>query len=138
MKSSNPYDPPVHQECISPASNPRPKFVTIICILLLIGAVAALIQYNSDSNQIIGTWYAPYNASFVILQALCAVGMWKMKRAAFFTFISLSIMNLLVHIVAVGFNLGGTLLIGVVMYFLFKCIPRVGDQNTEQATSPNH
>ena len=123
MKSTNPYIAPVHKEATPDVSQPRPNFVTILCMLLFVGTIAALTQYKSISNQAIGDWYAPYNACFVILQALCAIGMWKMKRVAFVAFIFVFTVNLLVHLIGVRFSFGAVVIYGWVTYFLVKATP---------------
>jgi len=136
MNESDPYAPTATLDASRSERPKRPVFVTVICILLWLGTLVALITLGSDSNSRIASWYPAYNASYVLLQAACAVGMWLMKRWGFIGFIVLLVANLAVHFalsqwspMAIGISI-------VICYFLIRAMPSAST-NTEQAAAPN-
>lgn len=131
MNESDPYAPPATLDASRSEQPKRPLFVTVICILLWLGTLVALITLGSESNSRIASWYPAYNASYVLLQAACAVGMWLMKRWGFVGFVVLVTANLAVHFalsqwspMAIGISM-------VICYFLIRAMPSAST-NTEQ------
>lgn len=136
MNESDPYAPPETLDASRSEKPKRPVFVTVICILLWLGTLAALITLRSDTNNQITSWYPAYNASYVILQAVCAVGMWFMRRWGFIGFVVLVAANLSVHFalsqwspITIGISM-------VICYFLIRAMPSEST-NTEQAAPSN-
>jgi hypothetical protein len=101
----------------------RPGFVTVVCVLLFLGIALAIFNYGSEHNKRIGDWYAPYNISFVLIQGICAMGMWSMKRWGFLGYIILVVTNIMVHLSIGYWSIPSLLLFGIVCYYLFKAMP---------------
>ena len=123
MNETDPYTPP---ETLIASESERPKrpvIVTVICILLVLGTIIALITVGSESNRRIASWYPAYNASYVLLQAICAFGMWLMKRWGFMGFVCLVAANLAVHFALAQWNLIGIGIPVVICFFLIRAMP---------------
>ena len=131
MSESDPHAPPEAHDASRSEQPKRPVFVTAICVLLWFGTLVALITLGSDTNKRIASWYPTYNASYVLLQAAFAVGMWQMRRWGFVGFVVLVAANLAVHFALSQWSPIAIGLYMVVCYFLIRAMPS-DSTNTEQ------
>lgn len=78
-------------ESTSPQKRTVP--ITVICIIGLLGAIAAVPMILSDQARQVGAWYPPYFAFATAGGLVSMFGLWKMKRWGFFLYIALGILN---------------------------------------------
>jgi hypothetical protein len=71
----------------------RPIGITIICILCMLALVAAIGRVLRLSPKVIPGWYPYYAVGAAIAGFSSIVGLWKMKRWGFFTFVGLMLAN---------------------------------------------
>ncbi|MGJ8678455.1 MAG: hypothetical protein ACSHX0_13135 [Akkermansiaceae bacterium] len=112
----------------------RPRLVSVVCILLWIGIALAMITYGGEQNKRIASLYAPYNLGYVLLQGICAFGMWRMKKWGFVGFFMMVATNLTIHFV-IGF--WSPVMVGVYLilcYFLARAMSSL-TKDSEQDTA---
>ncbi len=136
MNSTNPYTPPATSSNLSSDRPRRPVFVTVICVLLILGGGAALASYNSIYDRSIASWYPPYNAVYVLIQFICVFGLWTMRRWAFVALVGLVTLNIIVHFAIGEGNFVSIAIWLVLFYFLIRHIPSK-KQQTEQVAAPD-
>ena len=122
MNETDPYTLPTTLIASKNERPKRPVIVTVICILLVLGTIIALITVGRDWTRRIAAWYPAYNASYVLLQAICAFGMWLMKRWGFMGFVCLVAANLAVHFALAQWSLIGIGIQVVICFFLSSAV----------------
>ncbi len=103
----------------------RPPAITIICVVGFIGALLSIPMFFSPVGPSIGTWYLPYLFFSVVLQVVCMIGLWQMRKWAVYTYTTFMVLNQLVLYNFGIWNIEGMLLPVVVVFFLFRHVAKM-------------
>ena len=109
----------------APVAMHRPWAITVICVLSLIGAPAAIWILSSGIAEQIGPWYPPYLAGASIVGAICLLGFWKMRRWGVVLYTVLALINQVVLLVAGRWNALAIILPGIVVAIGFGYFSRM-------------
>ncbi len=93
----------------------RPKIITAVCALLLIGAIFTIPIMFSDIAKSIGPWYPPYLGFCSIIGFISLVGLCKMKKWGIIVYTAMTAINQIVLIVTGQWNILGLILPGIVI-----------------------
>lgn len=87
-----------------PSGASRPPLTAVICIIIFVSCVVGLLGHAAGSGSPPGApaWYGPYHVSYLILQAVCAVGLWFRKPLALVTLAIIVLIDVAVEILVLG------------------------------------
>ena len=72
------------------AAGKRPVAVTVICIIIWIGAAFTVPLLLSDAARAIGPWYPPLLGVSALIGTVCSIGLWKMRKWGAYAYIALT------------------------------------------------
>jgi len=108
---------------IALANGSRPKAITIICVVGVIGALLSFPIIFSDLAWQVGAWYPPYLGLTMLVGLVCIVGLWMMKKWGMYGYIGLTVVNQVVLLLMGSWNIMVLLVPGIVIYFAYKHLP---------------
>ena len=76
----------------------RPIVITVFCVLGLIGIIPLAGIIVSGMYRNVGVWYLAYLITAGTVGLICLIGFWKMKKWAFYTYVSVAALNLIAMI----------------------------------------
>ena len=126
MQNIDPYQTPNELQAPELGDKKRPVFVTIMCVIFMLGSITALATINSESNLAMASWYPYLNGSYAVLQLCFVIGMWKMKTWSVWCFIGLVAVNLIIHAIFFAVPLFAIVIWAVICMFLLKAFSQVG------------
>ena len=103
----------------------RPIAVTVICILAWIGAAFAVPLLLSDAARAIGPWYPPFLGVSALIGAVCAGGLWMMRKWAVYTYIAFGAFNQVILTTAGLWSLRALLIPAIVSVVMLIYLPRM-------------
>ncbi len=103
----------------------RPRAITVICVIGFIGVAFSVLQFFVPKVQQIGAWYLPYLGGSLVVQLLCLVGLWHMKRWAVFAYAGFVLLNQLVLYTNNLWEVKALILPAVVVLLLLKYLPKM-------------
>ena len=82
----------------------RPTSITVMCVMGFIGGLIQIPLIFTDIAGNIGAWYPPYLAFNAVAGFVYNVGLWKMRRWAFYTCTGFMALNLVVMLAMGAWN----------------------------------
>ena len=117
--------------------------ITVLCILFLIGGLFlggsnCVPGIMRDINSKIAAWYPNYLVVYSIIAIGCVIGLWMMKRWAFFAFALVAGLNQVAMAFAGDWRPANLILVAFFYYILFRYFPRTkkSDDSGEQFVAP--
>jgi hypothetical protein len=80
---------------ITTVSSKRPIPITIMCVIGAFGPVLIARLLLSDVSRSVGDWYQVYLVAAILVGTVCLIGFWKMKRWAFYLYLTVAALNLI-------------------------------------------
>jgi hypothetical protein len=96
---SNPYTPPGSDGDLPPdfaGKGERPTSITVICVLMAIGAVATPFIAMMASTLKLPGWYTPFLLLSSVVGVASLVGLWTMKKWAVFLYTGMAAVSQIV------------------------------------------
>src|SRR5580658_1959754 len=78
-----------------PTPAKRPIVVTVFCVIGVIGSVSIAWRLLFPGQQFVPRWYPFYLIGGCIIGWLCLIGLWKMKRWAFYLYVTVALANVI-------------------------------------------
>ena len=75
------------------AADRRPIAITVICIILWVGAAFTVWLLSSDAVWAIAPWYPPLLGVSALIGVLCTIGVWMMRKWGVYGHIALTATN---------------------------------------------
>lgn len=110
-------------QAIGPAAR-RPIAVTVVCAIMIIGAVATVpLMFSEPARSLsLPSWYPSYLCVSALIGLACAVGLWMMRKWAVHTYIAFGLINqVIISVIGVWHPLALLLLVvraGVMLIYL--------------------
>ncbi len=70
----------------------RPTVITVICVLMAIGAVATIPIVMAAASQLPG-WYTPFVLASAAVGLVCMVGLWTMRKWAVYLYTAMTVVG---------------------------------------------
>jgi len=93
----------------------RPVVITVICIIMVIGAIFVIPAIFSDMARSIGAWYPPCLAISAVIGLVCMIGLWMMKKWSIILYTAFVAVNQVVMLAMGAWNVLALLIPAVVI-----------------------
>jgi hypothetical protein len=103
----------------------RPISITIISILFLIAGAIVLFWDFSLRAQGISSWDMVYTELSAVIQIVCMVGLWMMKKWAVYIYIGIAVLNQIVSLTTGTWNLSSLIPPAIILFFSLKNISKM-------------
>ena len=103
----------------------RPIAITVVCVVMIIGAVATVPLMFSEAARALPSWYTPYLAFSVLIGLACTGGLWMMQKWAVYTFIAFALVNQVILGATGLWNVLALLLSGIKIGVMLIYLPRM-------------
>ncbi|MBN1343789.1 MAG: hypothetical protein JXQ73_13990 [Phycisphaerae bacterium] len=103
----------------------RPASITVISVLGIIGALAAIVTAFLPIARQIGSWYPSYLGLAAVVGLVCMVGLWMMKKWAAYTYAALVVFNQAVLLAMGAWSIWSLLLPAIVIFFALKHVSKM-------------
>jgi hypothetical protein len=70
----------------------RPTVITVICVLMALGAVATVPMVMMAASQLPG-WYTPFVLASAAVGLVCMVGLWTMRKWAVYLYTAMTVVG---------------------------------------------
>ena len=102
----------------------KPIAITVICVILILGALSTIPVLLDNTFKKIENWYLPLRPLSGLIWLICGIGLWKMKKWAAYTFVGFVGFSELILLIA---GLGSAesiivngIIIGVIILYIKK------------------
>lgn len=106
-------------------TNKRPKSITVISVIGIIGALITIPMIFSPIAKQIGAWYPPYLGFSSVVGLACMIGLWKMKKWAAYTYTGFVGLNQIVLLAMGVWNIMALVIPAIVIFFALKHSPKM-------------
>lgn len=103
----------------------RPVAITVVCVLMLVGALITVPTLFTDIPGRVGYWYPPALALSVVVGFVCTVGFWRMQRWAVFSYTIFVGVNQVILLLMGVWNVFALLLPGIVVAVAFAHLSKM-------------
>ncbi len=107
------------------AADKRPIAITVICVIMIIGAAFSVPLLLSDVARAIGPWYPPLLGVSALIGLGCTIGLWTMRKWAVYAYIAFFLVNQVVLATTGLWGLRALLLPGIVIVVMLIYLPRM-------------
>jgi hypothetical protein len=104
----------------------RPTVITVICVLMGIGAVLGLpAVFLAGSMVKFPGWYMPFVLVSAVVGLVCMVGLWKMKKWGVFLYTGMFAVGQVVMLVGGLWGVGGLIIPVIVIAVMFSQLSKM-------------
>ena len=109
----------------------RPTSITVICVISIIGVLFTVSAFFFSSlvlkisAQQFGAWYLPFLAFRVIVDLVCTVGLWLMKKWAAYAYTGVAAVGLAVELAMGKSDIWSFLITAIVIFFALKHVAKM-------------
>jgi len=107
------------------AAGQRPVAITVICIIMGIGAAFTVPLFFSDAVWAIAPWYPPLLGISALIGIGCAIGLWMMRKWAAYAYIAFCAINNTILAMTGLWSPLALLLPGIVIVVMLIYLPRM-------------
>jgi len=111
-------------QAVEPAAK-RPVAITVICVIIVFGAIMTAPIIFSEIARSIGPWYPPMLAISAVIGLVCAIGLWMMRKWSVYVYTALAAV-VQVTLIATGlWNPISLILPGIVIVVMFVYLSKM-------------
>ena len=106
-------------------SNSRPVIITVLCVVMVVGAVISIPIIFSQIARNIGAWYPPLVAFSVVVGLVCMIGIWKMRKWGVYAYTAFFVVNQVVLLATGLWSISALAIPGIFIAIMFSQVSKM-------------